>query len=133
MDLQEACRNEINDVTTAPFSYSSRSTPKGYSCNECGATGCKLWREYNTFLVYQTLLCALCAGKSQKKDVSRINEGGQTPDKILPNDDYELWSDQIGGMVPAVPTEDGETYWGYTSVPEEGCVWWHGLPSLPVV
>ena len=133
MDLKDACRNEINDVTTEPFEYSSRTTPKGYACNKCGATGCKLWRDYNTFLVHQNLLCVTCTGKAQKKDVSRINEEGQTPCKVLETDDYEMWSDSIGWMVPAVPTEDGETYWGYTSVPEEGCIWWRGLPSRPVL
>ena len=119
-------------MTTNSFRYSDGKTPNGYQCLKCGATGCKLWREYNTFLDNQRLLCALCAGKDQKKDVSRINEEGSIPSKILPEDSYEMWGDQIGWMIPAVPTEDGETYWGYTSVPEPGCIWWRQLPSLPV-
>jgi hypothetical protein len=40
-------------------------------------------------------------------------------------------SDQIGWLVPAVPTEEGDTYWGYTSVPSAGCVWWFLLPLKP--
>jgi hypothetical protein len=31
-------------------------------------------------------------------------------------------------MVPAIPDNGGE-YWGYTSVPEEGCLWWQKLPT----
>ncbi len=31
-------------------------------------------------------------------------------------------------MIPAVPDDDGG-YWGYSSVPEEGCVWWRKLPT----
>jgi hypothetical protein len=40
----------------------------------------------------------------------------------------ESYSSGSISMVPAVPTEDGEM-WGYTSVPEEGCVWWKKLPT----
>lgn len=36
--------------------------------------------------------------------------------------------DQIGWRIPAVPTADGQTFWGYSSVPEAGCRWWYGLP-----
>ena len=36
-------------------------------------------------------------------------------------------SDSCGWHVPAVPTEVGDTYWGYSSVPLRGCRWWHLL------
>ncbi len=36
--------------------------------------------------------------------------------------------DQIGWLVPAVPTKEGDTYWGYTSVPQAGVKWWERLP-----
>jgi hypothetical protein len=42
-------------------------------------------------------------------------------------------TDQIGWMVPAVPTPDGDTFWGYTSVPLEGVLWWKALPTDPTV
>jgi hypothetical protein len=105
------------------FSYSSGSVPAGYRCGTCGATGCKLWREYSTFLDHQTLECCDCAGKSQSKDISCINADGVYPSTITRD-----FTDQIGWRVPAVPTEDGETYWGYTSVPQAGCNWWRSLP-----
>lgn len=38
-------------------------------------------------------------------------------------------TDQIGLFVPAVPLEDGRGYWGYSSVPTEGCQWWKNLPT----
>lgn len=29
-------------------------------------------------------------------------------------------------------TEEGDTFWGYTSVPSDGVIWWKALPtSLP--
>jgi len=44
-------------------------------------------------------------------------------------DDFKHKSDAIGWLVPAVPTEDNETYWGYTSVPDAGVAWWRALPN----
>lgn len=38
-------------------------------------------------------------------------------------------TDQIRWLVPAVPVEnEPESFWGYTSVPQEGVVWWVNLP-----
>lgn len=94
--------------------YSNPIPPDKYCCGECGAKGVKLWRDYNTFLEYQSLLCADCSEKEQNKQPKEYGR------KI---------GDQIGWRVPAVPTEEGDTYWGYTSVPENGCDWWYNLPT----
>jgi len=56
------------------------------------------------------------------------------PEKGIPTDAIETKvfrtrTDQIGWRVPAVPTEDGKSYWGYTSVPQPGCDWWSNLPT----
>jgi hypothetical protein len=32
-------------------------------------------------------------------------------------------------MVGAVPTEDGSTFWGFSSVPTDGVGWWESLPK----
>ena len=103
------------------FGYASGECPKGYACQGCGAKGVKLWRRYQTCLDGQDLYCAACALASQKEagpvdgDGYRVGKYGET--------------DQIGWLVPAVPTEDGKTFWGYTSVPEPGVVWWRRLPT----
>lgn len=100
----------------------NKSPPESYHCHTCKKHGCKLWREYQTCADYTELVCCDCAGKSQKKDVSSIDKNGKI--------DTEYGRiDQIGWRVPAVPTEDGTTFWGYTSVPAEGCSWWYGLPT----
>ncbi len=113
-----------------PVDYSKREVPPNYKCGKCGATGCKLWREYQTFLEHQTLLCANCAAKDQKKDISDIDaEGRYTLDPKTFGRAQK--SDQIGWYVPAVPTEENDSYWGYTSVPQAGCDWWDRLPTLP--
>lgn len=114
-------------VDNKPFTYASGDIPKTYRCGGCGAKGVKLWREYNTFLDHQTLRCYKCAGKNQKTlNVLQIDSDGKIP-----------WfyrgtpmgrTDQIGSLIPAVPTEDNDTFWGYTSVPEGGCHWWRSLP-----
>ena len=82
-------------VQVTPFKYADGKAPEGYQCHCCEAKNVKLWREYQTFLDNQCLLCFDCAIKDQKK---------------LPQ---ELHTDSIGWMVPAVPTEEGDTYWGY--------------------
>lgn len=85
--------------------------PDKYKCVGCDIRGVKLWRQYNTFASHIELLCAECAKNSEEKKL-----------------DLTV-SDQIGYLIPAVPTNDGSnTYWGYTSVPQEGVDWWLALP-----
>lgn len=103
-------------IKLAAFSYSG-PPPKGYTCQNCKAVGVKLWREYNTFLSHQRLLCKKCIEAECSEYYKKLAK------------DYPE-TDQIGGMVPAVPTEDGTTFWGYTSVPPEGVDWWYRLPPV---
>jgi hypothetical protein len=92
-----------------------------YKCSKCGARGCKLWRQYQTIASAVDLLCAPCAEADQRPS----NEPGWRS----PFDKDE--GDQIGWLVPACPTDDGKTFWGYTSVPPEACNKWNGLPPKP--
>jgi len=141
--------------------YLGGTTPANYVCGECGVTGVKLWREYQTCVDQQSLLCLGCACTEQKKVCTPTEDGKSLytdevrhwfrssttrpgwwagydpadPKKSLPVDAIETKTDrertdQIGWRVPAVPTEDGESYWGYTSVPQLGCDWWSNLPAL---
>lgn len=103
--------------------YTKNATPSGYKCSKCGATGCKLWRDYQTFIEHKSLLCAECAAEDQEEDISTINHLGMRQTEMG-------LSDQIGWKIPAVPTEDGRTFWGYTSVPPAGCEWWKNLRTL---
>jgi hypothetical protein len=85
--------------------------PADYKCGDCGAKGVKLWRESHTFADNITLRCAACAEKNQKRTINLAEH------------------DQCGWLVPAVPTLDpAAPWWGYTSVPAEGCAWWGALP-----
>lgn len=101
--------------------YSSTTTPPEYKCGDCGTTGVKLWREYQT--MQPNLFCAHCAAKDQGKSISGIDANGMRPSDLDQ-------TDQIGWLVPAVPDEEGVGYWGYTSVPEAGVNWWKKLPTL---
>lgn len=105
--------------------YQDAKTPKHYRCSVCGAKQVKLWRQYQTVADAIELHCCTCAAKDQDRDISDIDQDG------LYTGSYEMRSDQIGGLVPAIPTEDGRTYWGYTSVPSLGILWWKGLPTKP--
>lgn len=142
-----------------PVDYSKQEVPPNYKCWKCGATNCKLWRDYQTFLEHQSLLCLNCACQEQNKVRTPTEDGrslytdkvyhlyrtatmrpdhwcGYDPKSGPPSDAIETKSarertDQIGWRVPAVPTEENDSYWGYTSVPQEGCDWWNRLPTLP--
>lgn len=127
---------------TGPVDYASTSVPGEYHCGKCGALGIKLWREYQTFLNHQSLLCAACACVEQSengKSYSIIESASgvtvtTTYDAKLQPQLHAMYGgrdsggDQIGWRIPAVPTEDGVTYWGYTSVPQKGVDWWNRLP-----
>lgn len=86
-----------------------------YQCSGCGAVGVKLWRDYQMFLDHQTLYCVACAEKDQGKPCKLSAPDGEA-------------TDQIGWLVPAVPTAEGDTFWGYTSVPADRAQWWRDLP-----
>lgn len=102
------------------FSYSDKTVPSTYVCSKCGKAHVKLWRRYQSF--NPELLCAECAGENQKKDISQMDANGMIPGE------FGL-SDQLGWYIPAVPDEEGVGYWGYTSVPETGVIWWKALPN----
>lgn len=85
-----------------------------YRCGQCGASGCRLFRPYQTFCVPGALRCAACAAASEGID------------------DADLSADQIGWYVRAVPTTPRyDSFWGYTSVPGEPLAWWRSLPVKP--
>jgi hypothetical protein len=106
-----------------PVDYATSVVPEAYRCGACGTVGCKLWREYNTFLDSQSLRCCDCAGKEEKKDVRTIDDDGRIKEESFGR------CDQIGSRIPAVPTEEGDTFWGYSSVPNAGARWWKCLPT----
>lgn len=84
-----------------PKDYNS---PEHYRCGECGVTGVRLWREYNTFLDYQHLYCRACATKAQNKTAEDIEESIR----------YGR-CDQIGWLVPALAGDD------YDRIVAEAC------------
>lgn len=96
------------------FSYSG--APAGYACQRCGAFGCKLWRRYQTVADEADLTCLACTEKEQG-----VKPADRTVDRAA-----------IGWRVLAIPTEDGTTFWGYTSIPSAGIAWWKRLPDAPV-
>lgn len=100
--------------------YTTNKVPKNYKCSNCGRKGCKLWRQYQIFVDQVELLCSNCGRKSQGVEYD-IDQKGYHLGR------FNIKSDQIGWLVPAVPTEDERTYWGYTSVPEMGVKWWRNL------
>lgn len=102
--------------------------PDWYKCRSCGTQGVKLWRLYQTFSVKPKLLCCHCAAKDQGKDIEGIDADGCYQNKSK-HSKVTFHTDQIGWLVPAVPTEEGPAYWGYSSVPEAGVEWWRRLPT----
>jgi len=104
-----------------------------YKCSQCERTNLKLWRQYNTFSNHIELLCATCVAP----DIT-VDEDGRSDCIIKDSDGKELFNqktDQLehkkqGSLVPAIPTADGtNTFWGYSSVPIDGIIWWKALPT----
>ena len=77
-------------------------------CSVCGATGVKLWREYNTF---EPKL--FCVRHAQGKE-----------DTLLRLDR----STMIGNLVPAVSDGHGD-YWGFDAIPDTEMRMWRMLPD----
>ena len=85
----------------------------------------KLWRPYSVFLENCHLFCRTCAEDDQRP------KDGSDPTWI------KYGGDQIGWLVPAIPTDFPHglqwnlpaeySFWGYTSVPDEGVKWWMAL------
>lgn len=89
-----------------------------YRCSCCSEKGVRLWRQYQTCADQIELLCVDCAELAAKTKSAFFSDGTKP----------QGTSDSIGWMVPAVPADEGETFWGYTSVPQDRVVWWYALP-----
>ncbi len=115
-----------------PFTYASGNVPPTYRCTQCGKTHVKLWRTYCCIAIATDLLCPECLREKFKtpnfKPVLFLNEQGNYCWKK--NEQETFHTDQIGTYVPAVPTEENDTFWGYTSVPQEGVEWWRNLNNM---
>lgn len=109
----------------------STRTCVGYFCHHCGATNCKLWREFKRQQPDDpspiVLLCAECAAANQQKSIADIDAAGFRTDPDLPGLKTEL----IGVFVPAITDDEGGGFWGYTAVPHHRVKWWRGLRTLP--
>lgn len=129
-----------------PVDYSSNvPPPRGYHCGKCGVLGVKLWRDYNVFMIHQSLLCAQCACVEQSNERKsydiRVHDNGKVSvtTTYSPVTEPVLWKfyrdgdeggDQIGWRVPAIPTACGTSYWRYSSVPIDARDWWFRLPIV---
>jgi hypothetical protein len=105
---------------------------RDYTCSGCGTTGVKLWRDYNTCASAVELKCAECATPAQVTyEAKNYNDKNRDALGSLDADGVFTFrsGDQLGGLVPAVPTAEGDTFWGYSSVPDEEVEWWLALPT----
>jgi len=72
-------------------------------------------------------MCCDCSAKEQNRELVNMQENGKS-DYIDSNGQVMCATDSIGWRIPAVPTQEGDTYWGYSSVPQDGVEWWVRLP-----
>lgn len=106
--------------------YLAGGVPARYRCDGCKAHGVKLWRSpHNT-----DLACAACIGVA-------VDADGRAPLEPIGSVSFHgQMSDQIRGYLPAVPLEPVSGawgFWGYSSVPQCGVLWWKALPSTAEV
>jgi hypothetical protein len=92
------------------------------SCNKCGVTGVKLWREVHAYSHAPELLCVVHACESKEISPDEVDERGARPRGD------GLTTDQIGWYVPAVRADD-DSWWGYTSIPQDAYDAWAALPT----
>ena len=97
-----------------------------YACASCGATGVKLWRRANSFS--PDLWCVSCAGEAAGPDVAIDIRVSLAPDGTILNERFRR-TDQIRGMVPAVPLPDASGYYSYTCTPPLEYEKWSNLPN----
>lgn len=125
-DLIPALEKELKD---------GNSVVLDYICNNCEAAGVKLWRETNTLGCWVKPLCTSCVKDIKSDEIEKSLRAYGSDDFSYPN------SHHLGGLVPAVPTQEGDTksskdaydgymWWGFTSVPELGVEWWDNLPEV---
>lgn len=101
---------------------------------DCDVHGVKLWRMSNSFSI--EFRCFTCACIQEKVDaIPSEDKKGVMKAPFHANGNTALprvQSDQIGSLVPAVPSPDGTSCFSYGNVPAEGCQWWWGLPFYPM-
>lgn len=101
-----------------------------YKCDNCKGSNLKLWREYNTFADHTKLLCASCL---EKKNVDKNGQHLETEYPSLgPIMTYVISHEKLGLMVPAIavhPFRKSQSFWGYTSVPDEDIKSWQKLST----
>jgi hypothetical protein len=107
------------------WNYLSNKTPDGYECSMCGARGVKLWRQGFAEQDAVKLLCCRCAAVDQRESIAGMDAFGGLLDPSVG------WTDCIGALIPAVPTQSCRTYWGRAPVPQNGVDWWRRLLNLP--
>jgi len=110
------------DTSIMGANYAQDAVPENYTCDDCGAHGVKLYREWQTLADRTALLCAPCAAKNQEKDISDMDAEGHYHE----SDGHRTL--QIGRFVSAIPTEEGGAFWGWTWTPDNGVAWWERLP-----
>ncbi len=105
------------------FTYASKDVPVNYVCEKCKAKGVKLWRDLGVFFAQAVSLYCFDCVCAKTGSVLEIRGDGMVPSR------FGGWTDQIRWYGPAVPTLDSESYWGYSSVPDEAVKWWKSLPN----
>ena len=99
----------------------SKEALRDYRCRNCGATGCKLWRDGGCF-VAPSPLCCDCTARASGKDVSDLREDGIRIDPLFGETEH------IGWYVPCIPMDNGAGYYGVGNTPEAAVAWWKELP-----
>jgi hypothetical protein len=92
-----------------PIDYASPTPPPQYHCSKCGVHGVKLWRE--TFAISRFFAGPVRARSNPCPGtliLSRRSASG-----ACARDAKRIYT-----------TDDGSSYWGYSSAPIRGVTWW---------
>jgi hypothetical protein len=98
-----------------------------YKRGKCGCVGVKLWRDVCMIATACELICAKCVAVDVGLPDLIVDGDGKHEGKYGPSD--QIYNDGSTCWLPAIPTVEMNTYWGYTSVPPDRVKWWIELPT----
>ena len=112
--------------------YQGAEPPVGYKCSDCGAEGCKLWRNNKKLDDVTTYLCVECTCRSEQRNAADIDERGEHMEAF---NDIDILVDEIGRFTRVIPAQIrtwGDSIWYYGDEPQAAVDWWTRLPLRSV-
>ncbi len=111
------------------FSYDDPTPPQRYSCQTCGVTGIRLFREYYTMGDCTSLTCAACLLAAHIGWHLSEPHGGVIGPWVSDNYSFGRPGEVETKWIQALPAEEGDSWWNAGGAPALAYVRWNLLPG----